>query len=158
MKIAKNLGTWCRLALLAAALVGGNATPAQDSPPPAAEDTETNQPDSAESESMQPAEEPEAQPVEESQSERRDRRYRRPAIVEFGTDAELGTNDSTEAMVIIGGSATVRGKVQNAVVAIGGDITLQEGAEVSQAVAVLGGIKAEKGRGFAGKRFRWGKN
>lgn len=151
MKIAKNLGTWCRLALLAAALVGGNVTTGQDSPPPAAEDTETNQPDSAESESMQPAEEPEAQPVEESQSERRDRRYRRPAIVEFGTDAELGTNDSTEAMVIIGGSATVRGKVQNAVVAIGGDITLQEGAEVSQAVAVLGGIKAEKGSRIRGE-------
>ena len=70
---------------------------------------------------------------------------RRKAVVTFGKCAELKTNQTADAVVAIGGSATVQGKVRNAVVAIGGNATI-EGAEVGDAVvAVLGNVKVGKG-------------
>ena len=69
---------------------------------------------------------------------------RRQAVVTFGRDAELKTNQTAEAVVAIGGDATARGKVRNAVVAIGGNATI-DGAEVGDAVvAVLGNVKVSQ--------------
>src|SRR5258706_12736031 len=45
---------------------------------------------------------------------------RRDAIVVFGRDVVLKADDSAEAVVVIGGSAKILGKVRDAVVAIGG--------------------------------------
>ena len=64
----------------------------------------------------------------------------RQAIVVFGKDAELKTNESADAVVVIGGSAKVAGKVREAVVVIGGDAEIS--GEVGAAVVtVLGGVK-----------------
>ena len=66
-------------------------------------------------------------------------------MVTFGKTAELKTNQTAEAVVAIGGSATAQGKVREAVVAIGGDATI-DGAEVGDAVvAVLGNVKVGPG-------------
>lgn len=67
------------------------------------------------------------------------------ALVVFGKDVELKSNETAEAVVVIGGSAKVRGQVRDAVVVIGGDAKL-EGAEVGDAVvAVLGGVNIGQG-------------
>ncbi len=68
----------------------------------------------------------------------------REALVVFGKDAELKTNESAEAVVVIGGSAKVSGKVRDAVVVIGGDAEID--GEVGDAVvAVLGSVKINPG-------------
>ena len=68
----------------------------------------------------------------------------RQALVVFGKNAELKTNESAEAVVVIGGSAKVSGKVREAVVVIGGDAEVD--GEVGDAVvAVLGGVKINPG-------------
>lgn len=73
------------------------------------------------------------------------RGQRHNAVVTFGKNAELKTNQTAEAVVAIGGSAIAQGKVREAVVAIGGDATI-DGAEVGEAVvAVLGNVKVGTG-------------
>ena len=68
----------------------------------------------------------------------------REALVVFGKDAELKTNESAEAVVVIGGSAKVSGKVREAVVVIGGDAEID--GEVGDAVvAILGSVKINPG-------------
>jgi uncharacterized RDD family membrane protein YckC len=65
-------------------------------------------------------------------------------IVRF-EDVELKTNQAAEALVVIGGSAKVHGKVREAVVVVGGDAVI-DGAEVGEAVVVvLGNIKVKSG-------------
>ena len=66
--------------------------------------------------------------------------FQREAIVVFGRDAELKEGDSAEAVVAIGGSANVHGKVRDAVVAIGGNVNV-DGEVQDAAVAVLGNVK-----------------
>lgn len=66
------------------------------------------------------------------------------AIVIMGQDVELKTNETAEAVVVIGGSARIHGKVRDAVVAIGGNIEV-DGEVGEAAVAVMGNIKAEPG-------------
>jgi uncharacterized RDD family membrane protein YckC len=64
------------------------------------------------------------------------------AIVVFGRDVELKAGDSAQTVVVLFGSAKIRGKVHEAAVAIFGDVDV-EGGEVEQAaVAVLGDVKA----------------
>jgi uncharacterized RDD family membrane protein YckC len=66
------------------------------------------------------------------------------AVVRFGKDAELKANEAADAVVVIGGSAKVSGKVREAVVTIGGDAEVS--GEVGDAVvAVLGSIKIKPG-------------
>src|SRR5688572_28989975 len=69
----------------------------------------------------------------------------RQAVVVFGRDVELKTNETAETVVVIGGSATVRGKVREAVVAIGGDVGIEGGEVGDEVVAVLGGVKIGEG-------------
>jgi uncharacterized RDD family membrane protein YckC/cytoskeletal protein CcmA (bactofilin family) len=68
----------------------------------------------------------------------------REALVVFGKDAELKTNESAEAVVVIGGSAKVSGKVREAVVVIGGDAEI-DGEVGNAVVAVLGSVKINPG-------------
>ena len=71
-------------------------------------------------------------------------------IVVIGRDAELKAGDTAEAVVVIGGSAKIHGKVREAVVAIGGDIDVD--GEVGDAVvAVLGNIDARSGAKIHGE-------
>jgi uncharacterized RDD family membrane protein YckC len=67
---------------------------------------------------------------------------RRVPIV-FRRDVVVRTNEVAEAVVVIGGSAKIHGKVREDVVVIGGDIELD--GEARDAVAVLGGIKLGPG-------------
>jgi uncharacterized RDD family membrane protein YckC len=64
-------------------------------------------------------------------------------IVVFGQHVEVKSNETVEAVVIIGGSADVKGKVTDAVVVIGGkaDVT----GEVQDVVAVGGSIVVHTG-------------
>lgn len=65
-------------------------------------------------------------------------------IVRFGQDVELKEGETAEVVVVIGGSATIRGKVTDAAVAIFGDVAVT--GEVRDAVvAVLGSVKAGPG-------------
>jgi uncharacterized RDD family membrane protein YckC len=62
----------------------------------------------------------------------------------FGQNAELKTNDTAEAVVVIGGSARIHGHVHEAVVVIGGD--LEVNGEVGDAVvAIFGNIHVKPG-------------
>src|ERR1041385_7421240 len=64
----------------------------------------------------------------------------RDAVVVFGRNVELKEGENAEAVVVIGGSAKIRGKVDQAVTVIGGNIDVD--GEIGQAaVAVLGNIK-----------------
>lgn len=66
-----------------------------------------------------------------------------PVVVFFRT-VELSTNESAEAVVVIGGSAIVHGRVRDAVVAIGGSVRAD--SEIGDAaVAVLGNVIAGSG-------------
>ncbi len=67
-------------------------------------------------------------------------RIARGPIVRIGKNATLRTNETAEAVVVVGASAKVQGKVRDALVDIGGDIELD--GEVDDAVVcVLGNIK-----------------
>jgi uncharacterized RDD family membrane protein YckC len=65
-------------------------------------------------------------------------------IVVIGKDAELKEGESAEAVVVIGGSAKIHGKVENAAVVIGGDLDV-DGEVGEAAVAVLGNVNAHAG-------------
>ena len=64
----------------------------------------------------------------------------REAVVVFGRDAVLKKGETAEAVVVIGGSARVEGKVRAAVVTIGGDADIS-GEVGDAAVAVMGSVK-----------------
>jgi uncharacterized RDD family membrane protein YckC len=78
---------------------------------------------------------PNPEPVDESPV------LHRETMVVFGQHAELKTNETTEVLVVIGGDATVRGKVRGPAVAILGNLKV-EGSVDEEAVAVLGNIHA----------------
>ncbi len=68
---------------------------------------------------------------------------RHEAMVIFGKDAELKAGDFAEAVVVIGGSAKIRGRCNNCVV-IGGDLEI-EGEVRESAVAILGTLRVLPG-------------
>jgi uncharacterized RDD family membrane protein YckC/cytoskeletal protein CcmA (bactofilin family) len=65
---------------------------------------------------------------------------RREPVVSIRKNAELKAEDWADTVVAIGGSATALGKVREAVVAIAGDVTVDNQAD--EAVAVLGDVTA----------------
>jgi uncharacterized RDD family membrane protein YckC len=65
-------------------------------------------------------------------------------LVSIGKDVELKAGQTAEAVVVIGGSAKVHGKVHEAVVVIGGDVDL-DGEVGETVVAVFGNINARPG-------------
>src|SRR5208283_2995249 len=65
-------------------------------------------------------------------------------IVMFGQDVELKAGESAEAVVVIGGSAKIHGKVREAVVTVGGSSEVD--GEVGEAVvAVMGNVHLKQG-------------
>src|SRR6266851_387844 len=73
----------------------------------------------------------------------RDRVAVGPRIV-IGRDVELKEGDSAEVVVVVGGSAKIRGHVRESVVVIGGDIDA-DGEVGEAAVAVLGNVRVGQG-------------
>ncbi len=65
-------------------------------------------------------------------------------IVLFGQNAELKANETAEAVVVIGGSATIHGHVRDAVVVIGGDLEV-DGEVGDAAVAIFGNVHVKPG-------------
>jgi uncharacterized RDD family membrane protein YckC len=66
----------------------------------------------------------------------------RQALVVFGKDVELKAGDSAETVVVLFGSAKIRGRVRDAAVAVFGDVDVEGGEVGDAAVAVLGSVKA----------------
>lgn len=67
------------------------------------------------------------------------RRSDAPPLVVFNRDVVLSTDDHRAAVVVIGGSATVAGKVDEVIVAIGGDVKAT-GPVGDAVVAILGNV------------------
>jgi uncharacterized RDD family membrane protein YckC len=65
-------------------------------------------------------------------------------IVLFGQNAELKAGETAEAVVVIGGSATIHGHVRDAVVVIGGDLEV-DGQVGDAAVAIFGNVHVKPG-------------
>ena len=74
---------------------------------------------------------------------RRHGRSSQPMVL-IGQDAELKAGQSAEAVVVIGGSAKVHGKVKDAVVAVGGNLEV-DGEVGDSVVAVLGNVRLKEG-------------
>ena len=68
----------------------------------------------------------------------------RPPVVVIGRDAEVPAGDAVEALVVIGGSGKVHGRVREAAVVIGGDLSIY-GSVGDAAVAILGNVSAHPG-------------
>jgi uncharacterized RDD family membrane protein YckC len=69
--------------------------------------------------------------------------WRAPLVV-IGRDAEVKPGEAVEAMVVIGASGKVHGRVRECAVVIGGDLDI-DGQIGDAAVAILGNISAHKG-------------
>lgn len=67
---------------------------------------------------------------------------RRDAVVVIGKSVELAAEDTADAVVAIGGSVTIHGKVTGVAVAIAGNVTVK-GEVGDTAVAVLGDVNVE---------------
>jgi len=74
----------------------------------------------------------------------------RPPMVVIGKNAEVKAGESVEALVVIGGSGKVYGRVREAAVVVGGDLDIA-GQVGDAAVAVLGNITAHKGARVRGE-------
>lgn len=70
-------------------------------------------------------------------------------MVVIGHDAVVPAGDSVEALVVIGGSGKVHGRVRQSAVAVFGDLEI-DGQVGDAAVAVLGNINAHKGAAVRG--------
>jgi len=81
---------------------------------------------------------------------------RREAVVSIRQNAELKADDWAETVVAIGGSSTALGRVREAVVAIAGDVTIDNYAD--EAVAVLGDITVRSGARMHGELVAVGGN
>ena len=69
----------------------------------------------------------------------------RGAVVVFGRDVVIKSNEVAEAVVVLFGKATIEGKVRDAVVTIGGDATINGRAD--KVVSVLGNLNiGERGK------------
>jgi len=74
----------------------------------------------------------------------------RDALVVIGRNAELKKGETAEAVVVIGGSAKIDGKVLHGAVVIGGD--LEVSGEIGEAaVAVMGNVRAAEGARINGE-------
>lgn len=68
----------------------------------------------------------------------------RSAIVMVGRDVVLNADETAEAVVVIGGSALISGRVTESVVVIGGDVDV-EGEVRDTVVAILGTVRLKNG-------------
>ncbi len=144
--MTRAINKWFTAAALSSFLLAlclATNAPAQQQEP------ESNSPDQAESTSgnAQVAEETNTNPqpaVESSEptiSRGRRSGVRHEAMVVIGRNAELKAGDTAEAVVVIGGSAKIHGKVNAAAVTIGGNLEV-DGEVGDAAVAVMGNVRA----------------
>ncbi|MFA5143506.1 MAG: hypothetical protein WC522_05010 [Candidatus Omnitrophota bacterium] len=73
-------------------------------------------------------------------------------VVKFYTDADVPPGTVVDDVVVVGGKATISGRVNNGIVVVGGSVELKKGAYVAEHVVVVGGrcIK-EPGAEIGGK-------
>jgi uncharacterized RDD family membrane protein YckC len=135
--------------LLATALPLNQASGQAPTPPgPPAVSNPQNSPAQAEAPDQAAKESANTETNADSGAPNRTRGVDHEAIVVWGRDVVLKASDSAEAVVVIGGSAKIYGKVREAVVAIGGDIEMH--GEARDVVAVGGSLKAFKGAKIKG--------
>jgi hypothetical protein len=124
------------LAAATCAVVTGNAQQPPDSVAPPASQTATNTlaegPDQATNNTSTTS----SNAASDDQSEWH--RRGNPLVV-IGHDVDLKAGETAQAVVVIGGSATIHGKVHDAAVVVFGDLDVE--GEVGEAVAVMGGVK-----------------
>jgi len=139
------------LATLACAtlLLAGDFAIGQDSDTSTAAETVTNS-QSAVAEETAQDQTPPANTDGGNESGVRTGTRNRDAVVVFGRDAELKANETAEAVVVIGGSARIYGKVRGAVVCIGGN-ALIDGEVDDAVVAVMGNVKVGEGARIRGE-------
>ena len=66
-------------------------------------------------------------------------------VVQIGGNYHLSPKEAVESLVVIGGNLTLRGKVNNDVLVLKGDVEVQEGAEILGSVTtVLGKIRGKQ--------------
>ncbi len=61
------------------------------------------------------------------------------ALVRMGQDVEVGEGEVAREVVVMGGNLVVRGEVEGNAVAIGGDLTVEDGGRVAGDVVTVGG-------------------
>src|SRR6266702_2675951 len=66
-------------------------------------------------------------------------------LVVTGRDMELKEGETAESVVVIGGSAKIRGNVREAVVVIGGNLDIEGGEVGEAAVVIMGSVRAGQG-------------
>lgn len=126
--------------------------PAPDTKPEAADSnavTDTNTPSSAVVETATNGEPTETTNPAASDDSSSNRRERSP-LVSIGHDVELNADDSAQMVVVIGGSAKVKGHVHQAAVVILGDLEV-EGTIGQDAVAIFGNVTAGPGARINGQ-------
>jgi len=79
----------------------------------------------------------------------REGHYHRNPMVRIGHDAELKADEEAEAVVVVGGSASVHGKVYDSVVVIGGDAEI-DGPVAQNVVTILGTARLTKNARIGG--------
>ena len=83
--------------------------------------------------------------MSEQQQSEGPRGINRGAVVVFGRDVVIKSNETAEVVVVLFGKATVEGRVHDALVTIGGDGIVN--GKVNQAVSILGSLKiGEQGK------------
>ena len=65
-------------------------------------------------------------------------------VVKFYADANVSQDMTVDDVVVVGGNATISGRVNNGIVVVGGSVELKPGSYVAEHVVVVGGkcIKA----------------
>jgi uncharacterized RDD family membrane protein YckC len=128
--------------LLVAGLIAASPVSAQDqNPSPAAKASEPGTPPTAEAADPPQPQETTRAGGEVTKTEQIDWG---PPLISIGKSVELKAGQTAEAVVVIGGSAKIRGKVHQAAVAVGGDLDIS-GEVGDAAVAVFGSINARPG-------------
>lgn len=80
-----------------------------------------------------------------------------PGRVAFGSDVVVGSGESVEDLVVIGGNATVEGTVRKDAVVLGGNLLVRSGGNIGKDAVVVGGsLYCEEGGNIAHDRVVMG--
>ena len=110
----------------------------------------TAQPTKDSTEKTQPLDAPEEKPTNDSEPDNQLSEIARSVevnqqVVQIGGNYHLSTKEAVESLIVIGGNLTLRGKVNNDVLVLKGDVEVQEGAVVLGSVTtVLGKIRGKQ--------------
>ena len=110
----------------------------------------TAQPTKDSAEKTQPLDAPEEKPANDSEPDNQPSEIARSVeanqqVVQIGGNYHLSPKEAVESLIVIGGNLTLRGKVNNDVLVLKGDVEVQEGAVVLGSVTtVLGKIRGKQ--------------